>query len=144
MVHQVQWLEVIRILGPFPNVRNTLTGRLKASTTTSTNGSLQQLQQLQQSGGGTTKWQIAWESLIDGTGKEIYADQVRKVDLSVVYCDEQIIVVTAATTSKEEEKKDSSANNTSSAMLTVSEAQDILVFVREDDMEDKLVRYRVA
>ena len=141
MVHQVQWLEVIRILGPFPNVRNTLTGRLKASTTTSTSGSLQQLQQ---SGGGTTKWQIAWESLIDGTGKEIYADQVRKVDLSVVYCDEQIIVVTAATTSKEEEKKDSSANNTSSALLTVSEAQDILVFVREDDMEDKLVRYRVA
>ena len=75
---------------------------------------------------GTAKWQIGWDSLIDGTGKEVYADQVRRVNLHAFYCDEQILVTT---------RDDDPA---------LEDAQGILVFVREDDMDDKLERYRVS
>lgn len=104
---QIQWLEVIRILGPFPNVRNSLSGTCRVSN-------------------NNKPWQIAWESLVDATGKEVYADEVRNIELFVYYCDEQLLVTT------------------SSGSSNLNDKESILVFVKDEAMDEALERYRVA
>lgn len=72
--NQVQLLEVISVLGPFPNVRNTLDGTCSAKN---------------------ELLDITWTSMIDGTGREILAgkeENTKTVQLEVFYGDEQVIV----------------------------------------------------
>lgn len=74
--NRLQMFEVIRILGPFPNVKNTLSGSAKFSRKDKSN-----------------ELTITWQSLIDGTGKENYeGGESKQVTLDVLHGDEQIIV----------------------------------------------------
>jgi hypothetical protein len=103
--------EVIRILGPFPNVKNTLQGTC-TMTATSTGAQYQE------------QWNIVWESMIDGTGKELISttSNQRSVLFSIVYGDAQVLI--AATD------------------LEMG-AESIFVFLRDVEMEEKLAALRV-
>jgi len=104
--------EVISILGPFPNVRNTL------------QGSIIELSQ--------SNMKIEYDSIIDGTGKEVKAgtsDDVRQVDLNILFADENIIVCEAPTDDDE---------------FMSNNGKNVLVFLKEDEMEEKLGAMRVA
>jgi len=75
-------LEVIRILGPFPNVRNTLQGSVTDFKTVSN---------------GDIKAKIKYDSMVDGLGKEIAAgteDNSRQFSLNILYADEYALVLT--------------------------------------------------
>lgn len=103
--------EVIRILGPFPNVKNTLQGTC-TMTATSTGSQYQE------------QWNIVWESMIDGTGKELIntTSNQRMVPLSIVYGDAQVFI---AATDPE------------------MGVESIFVFLRDAEMELKLAALRV-
>jgi hypothetical protein len=109
--NRVQFIEVIRVLGPFPNVRNTLNG----SGMTKAEG----------------EWKITWDSMIDGTGKELLADKeenTRLVELKVQYCDETMIV----------------ANVPGDENPLAENGKNVLLFIRDENMEEKLETLRVA
>jgi hypothetical protein len=118
----IQLTEVIRILGPFPNVKNTLQGRCSSSSSNS-------------SGSRKQDWKLVWDSMIDGTGKELLAGKeqnTRIVLLDVYYSDEQVIVaaVPGTTTPTQDPLED--------------KGKHVLVFVRDDALDEKLVALRVA
>ncbi|GAX11802.1 hypothetical protein FisN_7Lh187 [Fistulifera solaris] len=105
--------EVIRILGPFPNVRNTLSGSSRSSTRD-----------------GVTEWNVQWESMVDGTGKELLAgkeENIKSVPLRVYYSDEMVIIASRPC-------DDPWQGN----------GENVLLFLREDDLENKLEALRVA
>jgi hypothetical protein len=105
--------EVIRILGPFPNVRNTLSGSSRSSTRD-----------------GVTEWNVQWDSMVDGTGKELLAgkeENIKAVPLRVYYSDEMAIVASRPC----DDPWQGNGENT-------------LLFLREDDLENKLEALRVA
>jgi hypothetical protein len=103
--------EVIRILGPFPNVKNTLQGTC-TMTATFTGSQYQE------------QWNIVWESMIDGTGKELIntTSNQRIVSLSIIYGDAKVLIA-----------------STDSEMG----AESIFVFLRDAEMEEKLAALRV-
>ena len=110
--------EVIRILGPFPNVRNILQGNTKLAK-----------------GSDVDTLNIVMDSMVDGTGKEILAgkeDNIRRVDLQVYFCDERAIVAIVPPEEglREDPLEDSGAN--------------VLVFIKEDDLDEKLDKLRVS
>jgi hypothetical protein len=73
--NRLQMYEVVRILGPFPNVKNTLSGSAKFA---------------RQNVGRMT---ITWQSLIDGTGKENFeGGATKEATLDILYGDDQLIV----------------------------------------------------
>lgn len=112
--NQVTVEEVIRILGPFPNVKNTLSGRSKVLSM------------------DPIDWRITWESMIDGTGKELLAgkeENERQVDLRVVFCDPLVIVAVVPGNAQD---------------VMGEQGEKTLVFVRETEMEEKLEALRVA
>jgi hypothetical protein len=117
--NQVVLQEVIRILGPFPNVKNTLEGSSEN----------------QQQGDGVMDWKVTWESMVDGTGKEVLAgkaENVRRVDLKVYFADPSILVAVVPDKEKLEDDpfKDSGKN--------------VLLFLREDDLDGRLESLRVG
>ena len=103
--------EVIRILGPFPNVKNTLQGICSIEATTT--GSQYREQ-----------WNIVWESMIDGTGKELIntTSNQRVVPLSIVYGDAKVFIAATA---------------------PEMGAESLFVFLRDEGMEEKLAALRV-
>jgi hypothetical protein len=126
---RVQMYEVIRILGPFPNIKNTLVGKSAADKPRSGISNRGQ------------PWKITWQSLIDGTGKEILAgSQVRDVDMEVLWCDSSLLVCAAAgipdnaSAGGEHERNDD---------LLHENGRDLFVFIRESKMESKLDALRV-
>jgi hypothetical protein len=123
--------EVIRILGPFPNIKNTLQGTCTVSSTSN----------------GEEQWNITWNSMIDGTGKELIGssnDDVRHVPtLNMLYGDEQIIVA-YMTPPERFTSRTTDSNDTTQQHSPISPAMEsILLFVREIEMEDKLTALRV-
>jgi hypothetical protein len=131
---RIEVLEVIRILGPFPNVRNTLQGTTKLekvlvsnadSPTATTNGPVHNLQ-------------ITMDSVIDGTGKEIMAgtaDNIRRVPLHIYLADESVILAVVPPT-----------NDNSSVREDPMEAKGahVLVFLKEDNLKERLDSLRVS
>lgn len=112
--NEIEILEVISLIGPFPNVKNILQGTTKIST--GTKGS---------------EVQIVMERMVDGTGKEIKADEVRRVDLEVAFCDERAIVVLMPDEDNENAKP------------LDDNGKRLLLFVREDELDEKLEGLRV-
>jgi hypothetical protein len=115
--NRLELLEVIRILGPFPNVKNILQGTAKVSNKDSI-------------------MQIVMDSMVDGTGKEILAgaeENIRRVDLLVEFCDERAIV---AVVPPEE--------GTTPSKPLEENGRKILVFVKEDALDEKLDSLRVS
>lgn len=71
--NRLQMFEVVRILGPFPNVKNTLSGSAKFSP--------------------SDQMTISWQSLIDGTGKErLEGAETKEAMLDIMHGDDQLIV----------------------------------------------------
>jgi len=137
---RLEVLEVIRIIGPFPNVRNTLEGSCSigkrglvygtssSSSSTSSSGSNGLEQTVTQLG-------VTYDSMIDGTGKQITAgvmDNVRKLEVHIAYCDENVIV---AVVPPEDGgvRKDPLENN----------GANILFFCKEEELDEKLDALRV-
>jgi hypothetical protein len=123
---RVQMYEVIRILGPFPNVRNTLVGTSAVD---------------KPRGGGdqapAQPWRITWQSLVDGTGKEILAgSQVRNVDMEVLWCDASLLLCAA-------KFADTASTEGTNEDPLHDDGRDLFVFVRESKMESKLDALRV-
>lgn len=89
--------------------------------------------------GGVARIQIAMDSMVDGTGKEILAggeESIRRVDLQIQFSDERVIVAVippgdgTSTLFRSNPLEDDGAN--------------VLVFVREDDLDEKLDALRVS
>eukprot|EP00522_Entomoneis_paludosa_P001985 CAMPEP_0172473640 /NCGR_PEP_ID=MMETSP1065-20121228/68957_1 /TAXON_ID=265537 /ORGANISM="Amphiprora paludosa, Strain CCMP125" /LENGTH=380 /DNA_ID=CAMNT_0013231815 /DNA_START=79 /DNA_END=1221 /DNA_ORIENTATION=- len=128
--NQLQLSEVIRILGPFPNVKNTLEG---SCTTGKTSGSDDDSE--------VAEWKITWETMTDGTGKELLAgkqENVQKLSLQVHFCTSQVLVAAVPPNLEnpsERPKKDA---------LFEENGKNLLVFVKEEDIDAKLESLRVA
>jgi len=113
--------EVIRILGPFPTVRNTLKGDVK-------------LNKLPTEREGV-RMQISYTSMIDGTGKEILAgkaDNIKYVDLDVWFANEKVIVCTVPSEAGYEEEP------------LKGDGSNVLLFVVEENLDEQLEKLRAA
>jgi len=124
---RVEIQEVIRVIGPFPNVKNVLQGKSSVSSASGIGDS------------GVVGWQLAYDSMIDGAGKELLAgteENTRIVDLQVHFADPSIIVAVVPP----------SPDNLSLVRGDPLEdnGENALIFVRDDDMDDKLDKLRVA
>jgi len=141
----VRLMEVISILGPFPNVRNTLEGKIidLKSTEDATPGDGMPLR--------NDRVQICYETMFDGLGKEITAgtkDNLRFADLDIVFADDRVLVCVVPTKSI----SSSSNSNSNSKNIGVAEdgarfgekGQNVLLFLKEEDLELKLEELRVA
>lgn len=120
--NRVEVQEVIRILGPFPNVKNTLQG---PSTFSRQEDSV-------------VEWRVTWDSMLDGTGKEIMAgkqENIRQVDLQVYFCSPSVVVAVVP--------PDSDAATRRADPLE-DNGKHVLVFVKEDNLQEELDKLRVA
>lgn len=124
-------LEVIRILGPFPNVRNTLQGDLK----------VKKLNDGKKKREGV-RMEIAYNSMTDGTGKEILAgkdDNVKRVALDVWFANDKAIVCTTVNEEGDDDDDDSSNGDPLSGS-----GSKILYFVAEENVDEQLEKLRAA
>lgn len=115
--NRLQLYEVISLLGPFPNVRNTLQGSCQVT------------------GMDPFNWKIMYDAMIDGLGNELLANKegkTQQVDLQVYFCDQNAVV--AVVPPKDE--------STQSDPLG-SNGAGVLVFLHEEDMDSKLEAMRV-
>jgi len=113
-------LEVIRILGPFPNVRNTLKGELKVN----------RLNGVEREG---VRMEISYSSMIDGLGKEILAgkeDNIKVVELDIWLANEKALVCTVPGVEGEDPLSGDGSN--------------ILFFVAEENLDEQLEKMRAA
>ncbi len=122
-------LEVIRILGPFPNVRNTLRGDIK----------------LEKKRAGDkregVRLTISYNSMVDGTGKEILAgkeDNVKYVKLDVWFASEKAIVCTVPAQDVEGTEVDDADP------FANENGESILLFVAEENLDEQLEKLRAA
>ena len=125
----VQLLEVIRIIGPFPNVRNTLQGSIKIASSQEDQWNTNGIQKMD-------RIQITYDSMMDGLGKEISAgtrDNLRYVDLDIAFCDENVIVALVPTDAEDD-----------SSSLFGENGENVLLFLKEDDLDYKLEELRAA
>jgi hypothetical protein len=151
--------EVIRILGPFPNIKNTLQGTCTITatttpTTTTSVASVSSINTTETTASPSTPrdwysetWTIAWDSMIDGTGKELIPpnnkgnnngnDTRRMVPLSILYGDEQIIIASTSTTT-------TTTTSTTTENRPVLVPESILIWIRDRNMNEKLTALRVV
>jgi len=123
-------LEVIRILGPFPNVRNTLKGDLKVKKLNSG---------VEREG---VRMEIDYRSMIDGIGKEILAgeeDNVKNVNLDVWFANEKAIVCTVPNSSSGDGEEESEGQDPLGG-----DGSKILFFVAEENVDEELEKLRAA
>lgn len=134
-------LEVISILGPFPNVRNTLKGSIsdgknKKSSSTSSSAFGSSVSEQTNSDVTMEKGEqvlVTYDSMVDGLGKEIEAGKdsnLRTVDLGILYADENAIVCLVP----DNEDSDMFAKN----------GANVLLFLKEEDVDGKLEALRAA
>ena len=133
-------VEVIRILGPFPNVRNTLRGNVIGLTKQNSNSNSMR---------EGVRLEIAYSSMIDGTGREIIksTDGPRKVDLDVWFANDKAIVCTVPSSlllGKSSGSGDSNNNDDDDEVNPFGNGSNILYFVAEDDLDGALNRLRAA
>ena len=134
---RLEILEVIRILGPFPNVKNILQGNTKINKGKNGNDG---------AFGNVENIQIVMDSMIDGTGKEILAgkqDNVRKVDLQIYFSDERAIVAVVPPSTSTSSSNGSGGTVRQNNPLE-NNGSNVLVFVREEDLDEKLDSLRVS
>ncbi|KAL3761163.1 hypothetical protein ACHAWU_000258 [Discostella pseudostelligera] len=149
-------LEVIRILGPFPNVRNTLRGEvtklMKLGDGSSTSMGMKRGESSISSSGSTregVRMEIAYNSMIDGTGKEILASgesRVKYVQLDIWYASAKALVCTTVPSSENGDDADSSNNNIGNKdpLRSSTDGSRILFFVAEENLEEQLEKLRAA
>jgi len=114
--------EVIRILGPFPNVRNILQGEVTGFTNVHSSSEIN----------------LKYDTMIDGTGKVIIPggdakngdEKSREVKLYVWYADEKVIIC--------------STQMDDTFLKSAGDGNNVLLFFKESDLEGKLDTYRVS
>jgi hypothetical protein len=127
---RLEVLEVIRIIGPFPNVRNTLEGSMKIGKRNLAYSAENEEEKT------VSELAITYDTMVDGTGKQITAgmvDNVRKVGLHIAFADENAIVAVVPPENGDvrlDPLEDNGAN--------------ILFFVKEDLLDEKLEALRVG
>jgi hypothetical protein len=152
---RIELLEVIRILGPFPNVRNTLQGttkieRIMSSSSSSTVGAGEDKNVNNdvddddaQPAVVVHKLVITMDSMIDGTGKEIMAgtaDNVRRVPLHLYVANENVIVAVVPPSTN----NNNNNNNILRKDPMEANGANLLVFLKEDQLNEKLDSLRVS
>ena len=152
---RIELLEVIRILGPFPNVRNTLQGttkieRIMSSSSSSTvgagedkNGDDDVDNDDDDQPAVVHKLVITMDSMIDGTGKEIMAgtaDNVRRVPLHLYVANENVIVAVVPPSTN----NNNNNNNILRNDPMEANGANLLVFLKEDQLNEKLDSLRVS
>jgi hypothetical protein len=150
-------LEVIRILGPFPNVRNTLRGDVtKLTKMGDVTGMKRNDKSNSSSGGGGggregVRMEIAYNSMIDGTGKEILASgesRVKYVQLDVWFANEKALVCTTTTTvpslPASSSSNDENGDGDCDPLSINTNGSQILFFVAEENLEEQLEKLRAA
>merc|ERR1711957_148476 len=121
-------MEVIRILGPFPNVRNTLMGQVTSFRDNGVDG-----------GSDGTSIGIRYDSIVDGVGKELDAgteDNKREFNLNIIYADEEAIIAVVPN-----EDDDSSVSGVPGCG---KDGKNVLLFLKEDELEERLDKMRVG
>ena len=127
---RMEMYEVIRILGPFPNVKNTLKGDISTLKDKSSSTSPQS---------SSSMVRISFDSMIDGTGKEILAgkeENIRVVECRILFASEDLIV--CQTPEKGEEGEDNYENGFG------TNGSNLLVFALEEDLDAQLEILRVG
>jgi hypothetical protein len=127
---RIQVQEVIRILGPFPTIKNNLEGSCKVDKLSE----------------DATAWSITWDSMVDGTGNQLLSgkqENVKTVDLQVYYCDPSILVAVVPPPSSEDGGPVVDVRTLRPDPLEKDGAH-VMVFVREEDLDGKLESLRVA
>lgn len=117
---RVEVLEVIRILGPFPNVRNTLLGDINTKKSNSLS--------------------LVYDSMIDGTGKEILAgneSKKKQVDLEVLYAGKNAFVFVVPPSEEE------NAIAFTDEYIFRNNGENLLFFSKVDDLDEELAKLRV-
>jgi hypothetical protein len=125
-------MEVIRILGPFPNVRNTLEGKITKMNTQENENAAVNKRVLRKD-----VIQICYDSMMDGLGKQITAgtvDNLRYVDLEVLFADERALVCVVP----------SQAQSSTGDGSIGEKGENVLFFLKEDDLDYKLEELRAA
>ena len=133
-------LEVIRVLGPFPNVRNTLKGELKLGKLGNNNGDVD-------GGREGVRMEISYNSMIDGTGKEILAgkdDNVKVVNLDVWFANDKAIVCTVPRGSEEGDEGENNDGDSAEGDPLRGDGSNILLFVAEENLDEELEKLRAA
>ena len=121
--NRVEVQEIIRVLGPFPNVKNTLQGQSAFTRQED----------------AVVEWRLTWDSMVDGTGNEILAgkdENVRRVDLQVYFASPSVMVAVVP-------PDDDNVSVRRSDPLQ-EKGKHVLVFVREDNLMEQLAALRVA
>lgn len=133
-------MEVISILGPFPNVRNTLQGKITDITSTEAENDVMNSDMDMPVKKDYIK--ICYDSMFDGLGKEISAgkvDNLRFVELEVVFADELALVCVVP--------KDGNGNGSGSDSTRSDfgeKGENVLLFLKEEDLDYKLEQLRAA
>ncbi len=125
--------EVIRIIGPFPNVRNTLKGDIKLRKLSSSS------YENEREG---VQMEISYMSMIDGTGKEILAgkeDNIKYVNLDVWFANEKVIVCTVPS-----EDNDNGDGDGGDVDPFTGDGSNVLFFVGEENLDEQLEKLRAA
>jgi hypothetical protein len=126
----VRLMEVISILGPFPNVRNTLQGEVVNQKTQESAKKEDPLRK--------DSIRIMYDSMMDGLGKEIGAgtdDNLRYVDLDVVFADARALVCVVPS--------DGDGDTNSDGVFS-EDGKNVLLFLKEDDLNYRLEELRAA
>jgi len=132
----IEMYEVISVFGPFPNVRNTLLGKCSVDTTSSKENKrgIEATTSASASSAPTlyTPLTIEWNSMIDGTGNEILQgnNERRVVPLQMYYADSDALIAVVPSDTNDDNPLESDGTN-------------VLVFLKEDEMDEKLEALRV-
>mmetsp|Transcript_6855 Transcript_6855/g.14268 ORF Transcript_6855/g.14268 Transcript_6855/m.14268 type:complete len:366 (+) Transcript_6855:92-1189(+) len=116
--------EVIRIIGPFPNVKNTLKGDVIGKSDASA--------------------AVSYTSLIDGTGKETLGDEPRNVGIDVLYAGPEAFVCAIPAPRVGRGEMEGEGVDGPVVPNYGEKGDGILVFVREDNLESEMQKQRVA
>ena len=122
--NRVEIQEVIRILGPFPNVKNMLQGQSSFTRDLESD---------------VVQWRLTWDSMVDGTGKEILAgkdENIQRVDLQVYFSSPTVLIAVVP--------PDADNYAVKRADPLEDQGQHVLVFVREDNLNEQLETLRVG
>lgn len=139
--NRVEILEVISITGPFPNVRNTLQGSTKITTNnkSGSGSSKMAVAAIDHTNGAVVvdNLRITMDSMVDGTGKELLApgEKARIVDFQVYFSDRRALVAVVPPKEEDADESQDPLRN---------DGANVLVFVKEDEFDEKLDAWRVS
>ena len=134
--NRMEWLEVIRVLGPFPNVKNVLQGSTTIAKASSINNNDNMALVADQ-------WQVTWDSMLDGTGKELLAgtaENIRQVPLDVYFCSKDVLILAVPV----QDDATTTSNHLSVPERWGTNGSNLLILVKEEELDVKLEKYRVA